>query len=163
MLFEVDKILREKSSTVENVSIVIEHTKLAIYDTFKKQLELQTASGGVPMHSDLPIEWSIQDDKYPLRIALIPSSEEYRSILKALRKTLPETHTQSVFIERIQNTRWYLQYQLEKKYLFDELKQETECRLFHGCPNRGDALESIIRNGFDRCLAGKNCGKHVAT
>ena len=41
--------------------------------------------------------------------------------------------------------------------------EETERRLFHGCPNKVDALESyIINNGFDRSLAGQNCGKYIS-
>lgn len=159
MLFEADRILQAKNSTVRQVSIIIEKTKQTVFDTFKGMLEVQIASRLTAKGNDLPLEWTAIDDEYPLRIGLSSSSEEYRSILGALRETLSEAQTQSARVERIQNTRWYCQYQLEKKDLCKRLKTETERRLFHGCPNQGDALESIARNGFDRSLAGAHRGK----
>ena len=161
MLFEVDQILQSRKSTVEHISVIIEETKQEVYEIFKHQLDVQKASRCAMKNEDLPIEWTSIDGQYPLRVLLSPSSEEYCSILKALRETMSATQTQSARVERIQNPRLYRHYQLEKKYLHEELKKETERRLFHGCPNETNTLESIMKNGFDRSLAGQHYGDDI--
>ncbi len=63
-------------------------------------------------------------------------------------------YTQIVRIERIQNTRWYMQYLAHHTDFKRRLNMDTEKNLYHGCPQQ--AANSIIEDGFNRSFAGVN-------
>ena len=57
-------------------------------------------------------------------------------------------------VERIQNERWYMQYIAHSKDFKKRLNENTEKRLYHGCPEQ--AADSIIKDCFNRSFAGVN-------
>jgi hypothetical protein len=57
-------------------------------------------------------------------------------------------------IERIQNERWYMQYLAHSRDFKQRLSEDTEKRLYHGCPDV--AANSIIEDCFNRSFAGVN-------
>ena len=61
-------------------------------------------------------------------------------------------YTQIVRIERIQNERWYIQYLAHRHQFYTRLNEDTERRLYHGCPE--SAVNPILEHCFDRSFAG---------
>lgn len=57
-----------------------------------------------------------------------------------------------IFIERIQNQRWYLQYLQHKKEFFKRLNENTEKILYHSSSFK--LVNTIINDCFNRSFAG---------
>lgn len=159
MTSEADRQTRSSYCTVKQVLIIIKPERQTIYNIFRTQLKIQTSFNRRRMDEQIPDDWITIDNDFPLHVPLSESSEEYRSILEDFHELKTKHLIQKVRIERIQNRRLFRQYQVEKEYMIHQLKQDTECRLFHGCPNKPTILESIMKQGFNRSLAGKHWGK----
>ena len=159
MTSEIDRQIRSPQCSVKRVSIIVEANKQTIFDTFRVQLRIQTDKNCQRSEEHIPLEWIVVNDDYPLCVSITEDSDEYRSILEDFRELKTKYLFQNFRVERIQNRRLYRQYQAEKEYLEQQLNKDTERRLFHGCPNRKNAIQSIIENGFDRSLAGNHFGK----
>ena len=159
MTSEIDRQIRSPQCTVKRVSIIIELTKPKIYDTFRVQLTLQTDKNCRRSDEHIPPEWIVVNDDYPLLVPIKDDSDEYRTILEDFREIKMKHLIQHIRIERIQNRRLYCQYQAEKQYLEEQLKEDTERRLFHGFANQKKTIESITKHGFDRSLASYSHGK----
>lgn len=107
--------------------------------------------------SSLPSHWQSQSENCS-RFALSELSEEYKTIKERFHQTMNTPYKEIVSIERIQNQRWYKQYDAHRVAMHERLKENTEKQLFHGCS--GAAAESIIHECFNRGYAGVN-GKRV--
>ncbi|CAF4161771.1 unnamed protein product, partial [Adineta steineri] len=69
-----------------------------------------------------------------------------------------DSYSRIIRIERVQNERWFRQYQIHKSEFYRRLQQDTEQRLFHGCAGGESAVKSIVEYGFNRSLAGTKHG-----
>jgi hypothetical protein len=61
---------------------------------------------------------------------------------------------QVIRLERIQNERWFMQYLAHARDFKKRLNEDTEKRLYHGCPET--AAGAIIQDCFNRSFAGVN-------
>ncbi|CAF2818262.1 unnamed protein product [Rotaria sp. Silwood2] len=126
--------------------------------TKKNVLHEQGVGGIFP----LPEYWD-QSSPYNLsRYTLQPDTEEYKFVADNFHNTLPSNEI--VQIERIQNRRWYRQYDAHKDDFIERYGKSTEQWLFHGCKSQG--VDAIINDCFNRshavrCAAGQ--GIYFAT
>ena len=98
--------------------------------------------------ADLPLNWQIQMDsvaQFPVKV----DSSEYKEILALFDKTMRNKYTDIVYLYRIQNKQWYMQFNTYKQF---SPKQNTERKLFHGCKEESTKL--IINSFFNRSFAG---------
>ena len=99
---------------------------------------------------DLPPHWDVQTEhvaKFEVQI----DSTEYNEVLALFNQTIATNCAKILRIERIQNKQWYVQYNSYKNF---SPRQNTERKLFHGCPQR--SAELIINSFFNRSFAGVN-------
>ncbi|CAF0778753.1 unnamed protein product [Rotaria sordida] len=101
----------------------------------------------------LPKHWDLSALNNLTRYILDPETEEYKFVANNFHQTLPLN--QIVQIERIQNRRWYRQYDAHKEDFIERYGKSTERWLFHGCRESRSA-EAIIRDCFNRSHA-VNC------
>ncbi|CAF0992466.1 unnamed protein product [Rotaria sordida] len=111
----------------------------------------------------LPKHWDLSALNNLTRYILDPETEEYKFVANNFHQTLPLN--QIVQIERIQNRRWYRQYDAHKEDFIERYGKSTERWLFHGCRESRSA-EAIIHDCFNRshavnCAAGQ--GIYFAT
>ena len=100
---------------------------------------------------------------YNLRMNIAKESNEGQLVLTDFRRTMANYNDQSIVrIERIQNERWFRQYQIHKKDFDNRLNEDTEQRLYHGCADGESSVKSIIEYGFNRSLAGTQHGKTIS-
>ncbi|CAF0814856.1 unnamed protein product [Rotaria sordida] len=110
----------------------------------------------------LPDYWDQSSLHNLSRYILQPNTEEYKFVADNFHKTLPSN--QIVQIERIQNRRWYRQYDAHKDDFIERYGTSTEQWLFHGC--KSQSVDAIISDCFNRshavrCAAGQ--GIYFAT
>jgi hypothetical protein len=100
---------------------------------------------------------------YNLRVNVPTESDEGQLILLDFHRTIINYGYQPriIRIERLQNERWFHQYQIHKREFDRRLQQDTEQRLYHGCADGEAAVKSIIEHGFNRSLAGTQHGKNA--
>jgi hypothetical protein len=110
---------------------------------------------GVEITNDdkIPSTWEFSTEK-KYRFLVSNKSDEFKTIANQLYQSIKGKIKFIVKIERIQNERWYFQYLAHKKDFFKRLNQNTEKRLYHGCPH--NAANSIIEDCFNRSFAGVN-------
>ncbi|CAF0939565.1 unnamed protein product [Rotaria sordida] len=101
----------------------------------------------------LPKHWDLSALNNLTRYILDPETEEYKFVANNFHQTLPLN--QIVQIERIQNRRWYRQYDAHKEDFIERYGKSTERWLFHGCRESRSA-EAIIHDCFNRSHA-VNC------
>jgi hypothetical protein len=161
MVSEAYNQVRFSIPDIKRISFIIEPKKTTIFDIFCYYLKPKECYAEIQSFSDVLIPgWEVMNGKYPLRVDVSASSEEYRTILRDFQSTMLTSKVKSnIRIERIQNERLYRQYQIEKRHFYDELKRNTEMTLYHGCHNNNAKLQSIMEQGLDRSRAGEINGK----
>ncbi|CAF3532388.1 unnamed protein product [Rotaria sp. Silwood1] len=102
-----------------------------------------------------PKHWDLSSLDNLTRYILDHTTEEYKFVANKFHKTLPSNHI--IQIERIQNRRWYRQYDAHKEDFIERYGQSTERWLFHGC-RKSESAEAIIRDCFNRSHA-VNCAR----
>ncbi|CAF4364641.1 unnamed protein product, partial [Rotaria sp. Silwood2] len=102
-----------------------------------------------------PKHWDLSLLNNLTRYILDVETEEYKFVANKFYKTL--SSNQIVQIERIQNRRWYRQYDAHKEDFIERYGQSTERWLFHGC-RKSNSAEAIIRDCFNRSHA-VNCAR----
>ncbi|CAF1654772.1 unnamed protein product [Adineta ricciae] len=105
----------------------------------------------------IPEHWDQSSTQNLARYVLDPVSDEYQAIATNFHKTLPTSKINQ--IERIQNRRWFRQYEAHKDHFIERYSKSTEQWLFHGC-RRSEAADAIIKDCFNRshavnCAAGQ--------
>ncbi|UJR20710.1 hypothetical protein I4U23_023831 [Adineta vaga] len=117
----------------------------------KKQLtSASTFQGDVFSGShSFPHTWNKSSPYNLSRYTLEPSSEEYKYVADNFHKSLPSNVI--VEIERIQNRRWYRQYDAHKDDFIERYGVSTEQWLFHGC--KSQSVDAIINDCFNRSHA----------
>ncbi|CAF4224636.1 unnamed protein product [Rotaria socialis] len=103
--------------------------------------------------STLPETWEGSDQNCK-RVTLQPSSNEYQDVLARFHATMLGKYLQIVKIERIQNERWYKQYDAHREDFKRRYPNTVERLLFHGCPST--SADQIIQECFNRSFAGVN-------
>ncbi|CAF3665687.1 unnamed protein product [Rotaria sordida] len=103
----------------------------------------------------LPKHWDLSALNNLTRYILDLETEEYKFVANNFHQTLPLN--QIVQIERIQNRRWYRQYDAHKEDFIERYGKSTERWLFHGCRESRSA-EAIIHDCFNRSHA-VNCAR----
>ncbi|CAF1935738.1 unnamed protein product [Rotaria magnacalcarata] len=103
--------------------------------------------------SILPEMWEDSDQNCK-RITLQSSSKEYQDVLARFHVTMLGKYLQIVKIERIQNERWYKQYDAHREDFKRRYPNIDERLLFHGCPST--SADQIIQECFNRSFAGVN-------
>ncbi|KAE8279190.1 Poly [ADP-ribose] polymerase 14 [Larimichthys crocea] len=102
-----------------------------------------------------PLYWDNMADDENLKVVVLqPSSQEYRTVKEAFKRTVSKTVMK---IERLQNVHLRRAYEVQKKNLSDKNKQEGgagEKLLYHGTTE--DNCDSIMKTGFNRRFAGQN-------
>lgn len=153
------------------VKFVIQNDQQDIYDKFCKQI-LATEEGNRmlffrmfllhyssllditdSMSLPIPSTWEKSNER-KLRFHLSKTSDEYKTLATNFAKAMPETCTEIIRIERIQNARWYIQYLVHSQQFQMRLNSNTERQLYHGCPEL--AVNSILDDCFNRSFAGVN-------
>ena len=91
-------------------------------------------------------------------VTLKPGSTEYNDVDSQFKATMvaPQSFTQLINIERVQNPNLYGQYMIRKKQMDKHNPPGTknERWLFHG--TTADSCEKINTQGFNRSFKGKN-------
>ncbi|CAF1149153.1 unnamed protein product [Adineta steineri] len=138
------------------VKFIIQPNQQNIYDEFRRQLLLLSPpdeNNQEPRDYEFPSAW--QNSKQNQIKLLVPkNTEEFKSIAINFDTAMKGNYTEIVKIERIQNERWYMQYLAHCKDFKKRLSQDTENRLYHGCPQV--AANSIMDDCFNRSFAGVN-------
>lgn len=109
----------------------------------KRQVMRQTAAG-------IPSTWQIQAESVA-QFSVKTDSLECKGILALFNQTMANKYTEIVHLYRIQNKKWYMQYNTYKQF---SQKMNTERKLFHGCDKKSAQL--IINSFFNRSFAGIN-------
>ena len=159
------------SDTSLIVKFIIRHEQNDIYDVFRDQMSIisdatdaatldwldhgiaASSHSNVGFNLSLPSTWECGRDGQNSFI-LDVSSDEYKEVLGKFQPTMMGSYSKIIRIERIQNERCYLQFKIHRQGLREELKNDTEKVLFHGCPEQ--ACRLIIKHGFNRNFAGVN-------
>ncbi|UJR28929.1 hypothetical protein I4U23_010148 [Adineta vaga] len=136
------------------------HFRLQAFEEHQKKCrrgQLRIVSRPVDSNITVPEQWDQSSTSNLARYTLDPESEEYKSIADNFHKTLPTCKINQ--IERIQNRRWFRQYEAHKDYFIERYSKSTEQWLFHGC-RRSESAEAIIQDCFNRshavnCAAGQ--------
>ena len=135
------------------VKFIVQPDQQTVYDEFCRQL-LSTRDGSHELHLDgIPSTWETSSTR-EICCILSTASDEYKSVASNFDQALKGTYKEIIRIERIQNERWYMQYLVHFKDFQKRLKQNTEKRLYHGCPEQ--SARSIMTHGFNRSYAGVN-------
>jgi O-acetyl-ADP-ribose deacetylase (regulator of RNase III) len=132
------------------VKFIIHPHQENVYDEFCKQL---LSSDQTPGDYQIPSTWQNSKDDQ-LRFVVPKKSDEYKSIITKFDEAMKGNNTEIIKLERIQNERWYMQYMAHSKDFKKRLHEDTEKRLYHGCPE--EAANSIIQDCFNRSFAGVN-------
>ncbi|CAF1381804.1 unnamed protein product [Adineta steineri] len=103
------------------------------------------------LNSTLPSTWEPSDQNCK-RVILSPTTSEYQNVLAQFHVTMLGKYSQIVKIERVQNERWYKQYDAHRDDFKRRYPKLDERQLFHGCSPT--AADQIIRECFNRSFAG---------
>ena len=85
---------------------------------------------------------------------VLKGSLEYKSTLARFEESMIGISIKVLQLERVQNERWYKQYEVHREDFRKRLNVDTEQRLFHGCA--AESANAIIEDNFNRSFAGKN-------
>uniref|UniRef100_A0A671W1L0 Poly [ADP-ribose] polymerase n=3 Tax=Sparus aurata TaxID=8175 RepID=A0A671W1L0_SPAAU len=103
----------------------------------------------------LPLYWDSMTHGEAFKVvALQPSSAEYKSVKEGFKRTVSKTVMK---IECLQNVHLRKSYEVQKKHICDNRRQEGGAReklLYHGTTL--DNCDSIMKTGFNRRFAGQN-------
>ncbi|CAF2928917.1 unnamed protein product [Rotaria sp. Silwood2] len=143
------------------VKFVVQLEQQNVYDEFCKQVLITSAgkatffliNAATSIDYTLPITWESSAEN-KIRFVLPNTKDEYTSVSTDFDKAMRGKHTQIIQIERIQNERWYLQYLAHSRDFKKRLDNDTEKRLYHGCPQQ--AANLIVEDCFNRSFAGVN-------
>ena len=132
------------------VKFIIQSNQQNVYDEFCKRL---LSSHNASIHYEVPSTWQHSNDDQ-LRFIVPKDTDEYKSISNNFHTAMKGQYKEIIKLERIQNERWYMQYMAHSKDFKKRLNEDTEKRLYHGCPEQ--AADSIIKDCFNRSFAGVN-------
>ena len=136
-----------------SVSSSLPITKVSVHNDFS-QVTYRVSLDNHDAHSyPLPSTWE-KHAGTTKRVVVPTGSSEYNSVASQFTQSIQGHCQQIVRIERIQNARSYMQYVAHSKDFSDRLRDDTERRLFHGCPHT--AADAIIDDCFNRSYAGVN-------
>jgi hypothetical protein len=152
----VKSMVREMKKQIQKrklswtVKFIIQPNQQNVFDEFCKQL-LSTHD---PLGSyEIPLTWERTNDD-EIRVAVSKKSDEYKSIISKFDEAMKGNYKEIIKLERIQNERWYMQYMAHWKDFKKRLNDDTEKRLYHGCPDT--SADAIIHDCFNRSFAGVN-------
>jgi hypothetical protein len=132
------------------VKFIIQPNQQNVYDEFCKQLLSSDPSSST---YKIPSTWQhTKDDQ--IRVIVSKKTDEYNSIICKFDEAMKGKYTEITKLERIQNERWYMQYIAHWKDFKKRLNEDTEKRLYHGCPD--SSADAIIQDCFNRSFAGVN-------
>lgn len=138
-----------------NLSLIIKFVILPdetlIYQLFTQELSKAEQNNSNETIDQLPSTWQ-NSGGTTCRVVVPSNSSEYKQIGDQFVQSMKGKMKKIIRIERIENERWYFQYSAHKKDFLKRLNEETERRLYHGCPNQ--VLNSIIQDCFNRSFAG---------
>jgi hypothetical protein len=132
------------------VKFIIQPNQQNVYDEFCKQLLSSDHSSST---YKIPSTWQRSKDDQ-IRVIVSKKTDEYNSIISKFDEAMKGKYREIIKLERIQNERWYMQYMAHSKDFKKRLNEDTEKRLFHGCPE--SAAKLIIQDCFNRSFAGVN-------
>ena len=133
------------------VRFVIHPNQPDVYDEFCKQLLSEDHSSS---HFKIPSTWKRSGTDYQMRFIVPKDTDEYHSIIDKFDEQMKGNYAEIVKLERIQNETWYMQYMAHWKSFKKRLNEDTEKRLYHGCPDT--STDPIIQDCFNRSFAGVN-------
>jgi O-acetyl-ADP-ribose deacetylase (regulator of RNase III) len=152
----VKTMIREMKQQIEKrklpwtVKFIIQPDQQNVYDEFCKQLLL---SDHLPDGYQISLTRQRSEDEQ-LRFIVSKNTDEYNSVINKFHEAMKGQYTEIIKLERIQNERWRMQYIAHWKDFKKRLNEDTEKRLYHGCPE--SAANSIIEDCFNRSFAGVN-------
>ncbi|CAF0950887.1 unnamed protein product [Rotaria sp. Silwood1] len=151
MILEMKKHLL-KRDLCWKIKFVVQPDQENIYDEFCKVLITHD-----DLHESkicqLPPTWE-KSTEHKIRFIVPATTDEYQSIVSNFDQTMKGKYTEIIHIERIQNERWYKQYIAHREDFIRRLNENTEKRLYHGCPEQAASL--IMEDCFNRSFAGVN-------
>ncbi|CAF1359198.1 unnamed protein product [Adineta ricciae] len=152
LVFEMKKCLL-KRQLPWTVKFVIEPSQQNVYDEFWTQVSKKQDDLDQQCLYEIPSTWETSTDN-KMRFELSPNTREFQEVKQKFNDAMHVLAKEIIRIERIQNERWYVQYLAHQKDFKSRLNNDTERRLFHGCPEQ--AANSIITDCFNRSHAGAN-------
>lgn len=132
------------------VRFVIHPNQPDVYDEFCKQLLSEDHSSS---HFKIPSTWKRGNDDQ-MKFLVSKGTDEYNSIIDKFDEQMKGKYSEIVKLERIQNETWYMQYMAHWRHFKKRLNEDTEKRLYHGCPQT--STDPIIQDCFNRSFAGVN-------
>jgi O-acetyl-ADP-ribose deacetylase (regulator of RNase III) len=132
------------------VKFIIQPNQQNVYDEFCKQLLSSDPSSST---YKVPSTWQRTNDDQ-MRVIVSKKTDEYNSIISKFDEAMKGKYTEIIKLERVQNERWYMQYIAHWKDFKKRLNEDTEKRLYHGCPD--SSADAIIQDCFNRSYAGVN-------
>ncbi|CAF1261926.1 unnamed protein product [Adineta ricciae] len=135
------------------VKFIIEPNQQTIYDEFCRHLLSSDDNKKPDGDFQVPSTWQKSKD-HKIRFIVPPNSQEYKSIINDFLPPMTPYCKEIIRLERIQNERWYMQYLAHARDFQKRLNENTEKRLYHGCPEV--AADAIIEDCFNRSFAGVN-------
>ncbi|CAF0849661.1 unnamed protein product [Rotaria sordida] len=133
------------------VRFIIQPKRQNLYEEFSQQVLSLQEDPESPINYQLPSTW-IRSTENKLRFLVPYNSDEYTSMVNCFDQTMKGIYTSIIRIERIQNQRWFLQYQVHRQEFNKRLAIDTERLLYHGCSQ--SAANLIIEDCFNRSFAG---------
>ncbi|CAF0969748.1 unnamed protein product [Rotaria sordida] len=133
------------------VRFIIQPERQNLYEEFSQQVLSLQEDPESPINYQLPSTW-IRSTENKLRFLVPYNSDEYTSMVNCFDQTMKGIYTSIIRIERIQNQRWFLQYQVHRQEFNKRLATDTERLLYHGCSQ--SAANLIIEDCFNRSFAG---------
>ncbi|CAF4055298.1 unnamed protein product [Adineta steineri] len=158
------KLYRQKKLDIHQKKCQLKHKPSIVQPVDKHQKLTIVSQNQIPGDNFLLSDcWKSPLTKNVTRYSLNIDTEEYRFVADNFYKTL--SSYQIIKIERIQNRRWYRQYEAHKDDFIERYGNSTEQWLFHGC-RQSDSAEAIILDCFNRshainCVVGQ--GIYFAT
>ena len=132
------------------VKFIIQANQQNVYDEFCRQL---LSSHHSLTNHQIESTWQ-KSNGDQLKFVVSIQTDEYKSIISKFDEAMEGKYKEIIKLERIQNERWHMQYMAHAKDFKRRLNEDTEKRLYHGCPE--SAVELIIEDCFNRSFAGVN-------
>ncbi|CAF0740012.1 unnamed protein product [Adineta steineri] len=158
------KLYRQKKLDIHQKKCQLKHKPSIVQAIDNHQKFAIVSQNRIPGDNFLLSDcWNSRFTKNLTRYSLNIDTEEYRFVADNFYKTL--SSYQIIKIERIQNRRWYRQYEAHKDDFIERYGNSTEQWLLHGC-RQSDSAEAIILDCFNRshainCVVGQ--GIYFAT
>ncbi|CAF4320984.1 unnamed protein product, partial [Adineta steineri] len=143
------KLYRQKKLDIHQKKCQLKHKPSIVQPVDKHQKLTIVSQNQIPGDNFLLSDcWKSPLTKNVTRYSLNIDTEEYRFVADNFYKTL--SSYQIIKIERIQNRRWYRQYEAHKDDFIERYGNSTEQRI--GC-RQSDSAEAIILDCFNRSHA----------